>query len=59
MQDQERDCLNILLIDGAKVCRLDLDRRQLGLVREEGQIEDHRHMNVKGVAIGNQQYVLL
>ena len=45
---RERVDFKILPIDGAKVCKpIGLDRRQLGLVREEGQFVDIGNMRKK------------
>ena len=42
----ERGYFKILPIDGTRVCRpISLKRRQLGLVRNEGQVEDHENIN--------------
>ena len=47
---RERVDFKILPIDGAKVCKpIGLDRRQLGLVREEGQFVDIGNMRKKGI----------
>ena len=47
----------ILPRDGDRACRLiSLDWRQLSLVREEGQIVEHRNMNKRAVTFGNQEY---
>ena len=49
---RERGNFKILPIDGARTCRtISLLRKQLGLVREEGQIMDHC------IIKGNQEYV--
>ena len=50
--------MGILHIDGARECRpIGLDRRQLDLVREGGQIVDHRDMKEWVVTFENQKYV--
>ena len=51
--------LKILPTDGARACRpIGLDRRQLGMEREEGEIVDHGNMKERLVTFGNQEYVL-
>ena len=54
----ERGSFNILLKDGFRVCRpIGMQRRQLGLVREEDQIVDHGYMKERIITLGNQVYV--
>ena len=53
-----RGIFKILLTDGAIACKpIDLDRSQLGLVREEGQILYHGNMKERVVTFGNQELV--
>ena len=54
----ERGYIKNLPQDGRRAFRpISLDRRQLGLVREEGQIVDHGNMNERLVIDGNKEYV--
>ena len=51
----ERGTFKIMPIDGARACRpIGLDRRQVDLVREGGQIVDHGNMKEWVVIFGNQ-----
>ena len=54
----ERGSFNIFPTDGARACKpISLDRRKLGLVREEGQIVDHDNMKERLVTFGDPEYV--
>ena len=54
----ESDIFKILPTDGAKACRpMDLDRRQLGLVREGGEIGDKGNMKYRVVVFRKEEYV--
>ena len=51
---KERDYFKILPLDGARLCKpIDLDRRQLCKVTEEGQMVDHESMKERVLILGN------
>ena len=55
---RDRGSFKILPTDGARACKPNcLDKRQLGLVREEGEMVDHGNMKERVVTFGNQDYL--
>ena len=56
---RERGSFKILPTNGARVYKpISLDRRQIGLIMEEGQIVYHGNEKERVVTFGNQEYVL-
>ena len=51
--------IKILPTDGAQACRpIGLDRRQLGMIREEGTIVDYENMKERLVTLGKTRICL-
>ena len=52
---KERDYFKILPLDGARLCKpIDLDRRRLCKVTEDGQIVDHERMKERVLILVNE-----